>query len=104
MRTDSEQLSTLARGFSRLDRRNFVCLSARTLAAAYANASTSGATSLISVAGDTGKRLDAGVWNVAYIETGPTDGPAVMLLHGFHTTSIPMTLLRRSWPRRATES
>jgi len=29
------------------------------------------------------RHIDAGVLNVAYYETGPADGPVVMLLHGF---------------------
>ncbi len=29
------------------------------------------------------KRADAGVLNVAYVESGPSDGTAVLLLHGF---------------------
>ena len=29
------------------------------------------------------RTVDAGVLNIAYYEAGPTDGPAVMLMHGF---------------------
>ena len=29
------------------------------------------------------RHVEAGVLSIAYYETGPTDGPAVILLHGF---------------------
>src|SRR5688572_23202684 len=29
------------------------------------------------------QHIDAGVLNVAYFETGPADGPPVLLMHGF---------------------
>ena len=29
------------------------------------------------------RHVDAGVLRVAYYETGPADGPVVMLMHGF---------------------
>src|SRR5438128_11128731 len=29
------------------------------------------------------RHIDAGVLNIAYYETGPTDGPVAILLHGF---------------------
>src|SRR2546428_5976017 len=32
---------------------------------------------------DTLKQIDAGVLNIGYVEAGPSDGPVVMLLHGW---------------------
>ena len=38
------------------------------------------------------------------MKQGPASGPAVILLHGFPTTFIPMSMSSRSWPRRVSAS
>ena len=47
------------------------------------------------------RQIDAGVLNVGYAEAGSPDGPAVILLHGWPTTSTPMSMSRPCWHRRA---
>lgn len=79
------------------DRRHFLGVAARTLAAAdlgmilAANAQVANAQSGVAPAISPGthasfdslKQIDTGVLKVGYVETGPTDGPVVVLLHGW---------------------
>src|SRR3954469_5033069 len=79
------------------DRRRFFATAATTIAAAqlgmttlaYAEASKTRPADLPPIEPGTHtsfaslKQIDAGLLNVGYAEAGPTDGPAVMLLHGW---------------------
>ncbi len=84
------------------DRRHFLGIAAMTIAAAELGmiGSANAQSSKITPAGPTKiklgtikpgtntsfgslKQIDAGVLNVGYAEAGPTDGPAVILLHGW---------------------
>jgi len=63
-------------------RRGF--LGATALAAAFAGlASGTRAATPVPAAFDAVKQIDAGVLNIGYVEMGPKDGPAVLLLHGW---------------------
>ena len=46
------------------------------------------------------KQIDAGALNVGYAEVGPTDGPAVVLLHGWpydiHSYVVPIFFCDRT--------
>uniref|UniRef100_UPI0004A780B1 twin-arginine translocation signal domain-containing protein n=1 Tax=Caulobacter sp. UNC358MFTsu5.1 TaxID=1449049 RepID=UPI0004A780B1 len=63
-------------------RRGF--LGATALAAAFAGlASGARAATPVPTAFDAVEQIDAGVLNIGYVEMGPKDGPAVLLLHGW---------------------
>lgn len=47
------------------------------------------------------KQIDAGVLNVGYAEAGPSNGPVVMLLHGWPYDIHSYAMSRRCWRRRA---
>ena len=47
------------------------------------------------------KQIDAGVLNVGYAEAGPTDGPAVILLHGWPYDIHSYVEVRLYWQRQA---
>src|SRR5215471_17178655 len=73
-------------------RRDFLGVAAATFAAARfgaANTQTKAKPTLPTIKPGTNtsfaplKQIDAGLLNVGYAEAGPTDGPAVILLHGW---------------------
>ena len=47
------------------------------------------------------KQIDAGVLNVGYAEAGPSDVPAVILLHGWPYDIHSYVDVAPCWPRRA---
>ena len=67
------------------NRRRFLSNAAMTLAAVELATSRSGAAKSRANAQSFAplKQIDAGLLNIGYAEAGPTDGPAVLLLHGW---------------------
>ena len=49
------------------------------------------------------KQIDADLLNVGYAEAGKSDGPAVLLLHGWPYDIHSFVNVPRGWHRRATE-
>jgi len=66
-------------------RRQFVGAAAIALAGAQLGLTSSALAQTTTANGSLGtmKQVDAGVLNVGYAESGPTDGPVVLLLHGW---------------------
>ena len=46
------------------------------------------------------KYIEAGVLEIAYFEAGPSDGPAVILLHGFPYDAILIWTSLRAWLKK----
>ena len=73
------------------DRRNFLSAAAMTLIAtnfsvvgpACAQSRQASSAAISHASFDTLKQIDAGLLNVGFAEVGPSDGPAVILLHGW---------------------
>ena len=71
------------------DRRHFLGTALMSIAAAElalfasANAQSSGVNSIANKSFAPLKQIDAGVLNVGYAESGPSDGRPVILLHGW---------------------
>ena len=65
-------------------RRHFLGIAAGTLAAGLGAAASANAQSgTVDTSFAPLKQIDAGVLNVGYVESGPADGQAVVLLHGW---------------------
>lgn len=91
------------------DRRAFLTLTAGVAASVHAG--TARAESVLIAADvrsskkdarwlDPNKRVDAGVLQVSYYETGPSEGSPVVLLHGFHMISRAISRSPQSSRRR----